>query len=284
MYPGATNVKRKLNGYDYGALNNYALNDASYAAELTSSPEQHPSFSFSAASFHQWWFAHLPHNPGTSDGKLNNWWPYIFDFNRFDGSYINFSVSGLPEIPTSFRPVGLEYGTDEPAAGNWGYWNSQNGFSPGAKSGQIAVVTKSQSPSSVRTGSYAIKATVENAQYWDQGGFGRNDVFFPVSRNAHLRLPALKTVKVSVKLGTNAGLIAGTNPIVRLCKNGGNRIELVPTAGGAYTNLFADAANKDGAGWFTFSIPVAGSTTWEKNVIGYIDPSLSAEGKRIARQ
>lgn len=33
---------------------------------------------------HRWWLKRLPHAPGRApDGKLNNWWPYIVDFNRF---------------------------------------------------------------------------------------------------------------------------------------------------------------------------------------------------------
>jgi hypothetical protein len=44
--------------------------------------------------WYQWWFEHIPKNPGTHDavdivngettrGILNTWWPYIFDINRF---------------------------------------------------------------------------------------------------------------------------------------------------------------------------------------------------------
>lgn len=29
-----------------------------------------------------WWFDHIPANPGSHDGILNNWWPYIWDVNR----------------------------------------------------------------------------------------------------------------------------------------------------------------------------------------------------------
>jgi len=32
---------------------------------------------------HRWWFEHLPKAPGRTDGKLNNWWAYAIDFNRF---------------------------------------------------------------------------------------------------------------------------------------------------------------------------------------------------------
>jgi len=32
---------------------------------------------------HRWWLNHLPNAPGRSEGKLNNWWAYVVDFNRF---------------------------------------------------------------------------------------------------------------------------------------------------------------------------------------------------------
>ncbi len=32
--------------------------------------------------FEYWWFAHIPHQPGSHDGVLNNWWRYIYDVNR----------------------------------------------------------------------------------------------------------------------------------------------------------------------------------------------------------
>jgi hypothetical protein len=35
---------------------------------------------------HKWWFRHLPKAPGRTDGKLNNWWCYIVDFNRYPES------------------------------------------------------------------------------------------------------------------------------------------------------------------------------------------------------
>jgi hypothetical protein len=52
------------------------------------------------------WFEHLPKKQGThvqtfGDGTeykvLNSWWPYIFDFNTFDGS----SIENEPEVPIS---------------------------------------------------------------------------------------------------------------------------------------------------------------------------------------
>ena len=35
---------------------------------------------------HRWWLRHLPRAPGRSDGKLNNWWAYVADFDRFPES------------------------------------------------------------------------------------------------------------------------------------------------------------------------------------------------------
>ncbi len=35
---------------------------------------------------HRWWLKHLPHAEGRTEGKLNNWWAYIVDFNRFPES------------------------------------------------------------------------------------------------------------------------------------------------------------------------------------------------------
>ena len=33
---------------------------------------------------HKWWLRHLPKAPGRGpDGKLNNWWRYVVDFNRY---------------------------------------------------------------------------------------------------------------------------------------------------------------------------------------------------------
>jgi len=35
---------------------------------------------------HRWWLRHLPRAPGRSEGKLNNWWAYVVDLNRFPES------------------------------------------------------------------------------------------------------------------------------------------------------------------------------------------------------
>ncbi len=36
---------------------------------------------------HRWWLSHLPRAEGRSKGKLNNWWAYLVDFNRFPESH-----------------------------------------------------------------------------------------------------------------------------------------------------------------------------------------------------
>jgi hypothetical protein len=35
---------------------------------------------------HLWWFSHLPHHPGTAEGKLLNWWKYVFAWNTYKDS------------------------------------------------------------------------------------------------------------------------------------------------------------------------------------------------------
>ena len=36
-------------------------------------------------NYMRWWFARLPKAPGVNaDGRLNNWWRYVFEFDRFD--------------------------------------------------------------------------------------------------------------------------------------------------------------------------------------------------------
>ncbi len=35
---------------------------------------------------HRWWLRHLPHAEGRTLGKLNNWWAYVADYNRFPES------------------------------------------------------------------------------------------------------------------------------------------------------------------------------------------------------
>lgn len=49
-------------------------------------------------NFMDWWYGHMPHLPGVSthDGltRLNSWWPYLFDLNRYPESGGEFVVGG----------------------------------------------------------------------------------------------------------------------------------------------------------------------------------------------
>ena len=48
--------------------------------------------------FFNWWYAHMPHQTGSNDHdglvRLNSWWPYLFDFNRFTESGGEFVYGG----------------------------------------------------------------------------------------------------------------------------------------------------------------------------------------------
>lgn len=281
-YPTPPAASRMLDGYDFGAFNAYAEGGVSY--DPGTSPELDASFAFGSASYHQWWFGHLPHNPGVVGGMLDNWWPHLFDFNRFDGARLNYPVTGFPVIDVSFPPIGGEYGTDQLSAREWGYWNSENGFSPGGKAGDLSMVDKSSHPAHVKVGRSALKVRVENTSDLEELGRGRNDVFYPASRNAHWHLPGLTHVKFSIKPGVGRELLQGTNPILRLYgSNPGTRLEYVPRIQGAYANLLAHAELADGHGWYNFDVPVGGDATWQEVVIGYIDPSLSSAERLEAR-
>jgi hypothetical protein len=285
-YPIFNGPKRKVNGYEFGAFNHYVEGELSYQSSdltFTEMPESHRSFRAASTSFHQWWFARLPHNAGITDGKLNNWWPYLFDFNRFDGSAIDFPVDGFREVGAELRVIRGEYGTDRPGATQWGYWHSENGFSPGGKAANLSVVSRTAEPQYVKSGKYALKVRVQSSQYWEWLGVGRNDVFYPVSRDAHWYRPNLAEVQFSIKPRTNADLLQGTNPIVRLYKNAGHRIELVPVRDGVYANLLNDITMRGADGWYTFRAALAGDPQWEKNVIGYIDPGLSVADRQVSR-
>jgi len=288
-YPLLSYARRKINGYEFGAFHHYAEADSAYSAEFGASPQDHRSFRGAASSFHQWWFAHLPGNPGVTDGKLNTWWPYLFDSNRFDGTAIDYPVTGFNDPPDSTvaehdaLPVGGEYGTELRSAANWGYWHSQNGFSPGAKAADLSIALGSERAEHVVSGEYALRVQVESSQYWEWLGSGRNDVFYPVSRNAGWHRPDLAEVRFAIRPETSADLLVNTNPVVRLYKDRGTRIELVPLRNGAYVNLLEDTALRDAQGWYHFSASLFDELTWEKNIIGYIDPGLTGAALAQAR-
>jgi hypothetical protein len=277
-YPSLTSTTRKLNGYDFGAFNHYAEGAAAYSGSFGASPELHPSFRFGTDSYHLWWFSHLPHNSGVANGKLNNWWPYLFDFNRFNGSTITYPVTGFPETSPQVAPVNGEYGTEASGEEWWGYWHSCCDFGP---YGRVSVVSQAAGTNLVRQGQYALEVKVDQEAFQYNG---RNDVFYPISRNARWDLSGLLEVSVAIKLGAHPEFIAGVNPVIRLCANGGNRIEFAPLTNGYYANLFSDPGRRDANGWFVFDIPVGGNSTWEANVFGYVDPALGPDDIALAKQ
>lgn len=277
-FPALSPSTRKLNGYDFGAFNDYREGDLAYGSNFGASPQLHSSFTFATDSYHQWWFFHLPHNPGVTDGKLNNWWPYLFDFNRFNGNYISYRVEGFPAGCPSVAPVNGEIGTELDTAEYWGYWHSCSDFGP---FGQVSVVNQASHPQLVCQGQYALEVKVD--QDWFQYN-GRNDLFYPISRDARWDLSHLREVGVSIKLGLHAESIAGANPVIRLCSNGGNRVEWAPLKSGRYANLFQESAFAGPDGWFNFNAPINGNLNWEVNVVGYIDPALSPAQVLAAKQ
>jgi len=80
-----------------------------------SSPELHPSFSPTRLPIISGGFSICPHNPGVTAGS-STLWSYIYDFNRFDGSSIAYSVNRRSQTPAFFPSVNSEYGTDLPTA------------------------------------------------------------------------------------------------------------------------------------------------------------------------
>ncbi len=277
-YPDLTGQKRKINGYDFGAFNNYTEGEPSYADALGAAPEQHESFRFATDSYHLWWFSHLPHNTGVANGKLNNWWGYIFDFNQFNGSAIAFPVTGFVEPPTSFPSVNGEFGTEESSADWWGYWHSCTDFGP---FGSVTVVNETNQPETVCRGQRALAVSID--QEWFQEN-GRNDLVFPISRNAHWNLSRAGQITFAIKPQVNATQLNGANPVVRLCANGGNRIEFAPVKNGRYADFLRDSRFDAGNGWRRFTIPLAGSADWERNVIGHVEPGLTGAALDAARQ
>ncbi|MDH4092158.1 MAG: T9SS type A sorting domain-containing protein [Cyclobacteriaceae bacterium] len=265
-YPQFSGTPRKINGYDFAAFNNYQENDSTH------------SFGFGTASFHQWWFNHIPNNPGVSDGKLNNWWPYVYDCNRFDGNAITFAVDGFPVVPMAYSTTNDEYGTEESGIElNWMFWHTNTDFGQRA---DLSTVSKSQNPEYVRNGQYSMRVDVDVESFSVNG---RNDLIYPRFKNAHWQFSNIDSIFFSVKF-TSQQLIEGTNPIVRLCKNGNNRIEFIPTHDGLYCDFFKDDALRDSDGWYTFRIPLSGNDSWERNLIGYIDPALSPSDRELAKQ
>ncbi|MFZ5986662.1 MAG: cellulose binding domain-containing protein [Bacillota bacterium] len=260
-------VFKKIGAYDYGAYNAYMVGTVEKSME------------YNGMSYHIWWFNHLPHNPGVTDGKLNNWWYYIYDFNRFNGSTITYEVTGFPaQPPTVYTPIKSEHGTDTASGSEWGYWHSNNHY---GKHAALTMVNKNDASGdgNVKYGNYSLKADINGSKF---GKRGWNEIFYPVAKNAGWDLAAVSDILISIKPGDNFNLVVATNPVIRLCMDSGNKVEFVPKANGYYANLFSDNSYKSADGWYNFTIPTEGSSTWERNIVGYVDPSLSEMDKARA--
>ena len=116
------------------------------------------------------------------------------------------------------------------------------------------MVRRRDDPDYVAAGKYALAVQIESSQYWEWLGVGRHDLFYPVSRDAHWFRPNLAEVQFSIKPQLNAELLADTNPIVRLYKDRGTRIELVPLKLGIYANLLQDIAMRGARRMVTDSV------------------------------
>jgi hypothetical protein len=89
------NVHYPPNGtsdYDYGNTNavssladDWLLNYPNFknASRVFNAAE----WNFNHRLYLKWWFGHMPRKPGCyTDGKLNNWWGYLVDFNAYPES------------------------------------------------------------------------------------------------------------------------------------------------------------------------------------------------------
>lgn len=217
-YPEFSNEPRILNGYDHGAFNHYALGESQY------------SFRFGEASYHYWWLNHIPNKPGTYFGMLNNWWPYIFDLNRFTGAYVDYEVTGFPEIPAGYSIVNKEYGTESFNADDWSFWHSTSWRGQRA---DISIAQKSSHAENVLNGNQSIKVDITMHIPKLHHKTGRNDLIYPRYKNAHWSFSENHIITLSIKPESTEA-ITGTNPIIRLCTNGNNRIEYVPANNGLY--------------------------------------------------
>lgn len=58
-----------------------------------------------------WWFSHLPKAPGVNDdGRLNNWWEYLYNFNAYDAQ-----GRPLPDAKPPTDPAVEKQGARRPA-------------------------------------------------------------------------------------------------------------------------------------------------------------------------
>ncbi|HEY9062756.1 MAG TPA: cellulose binding domain-containing protein [Pseudobacteroides sp.] len=261
-------VYKMIGPYDFGAYNYYEVGTS------------YKEMGYTPLAYHMWWLNHLPHNPGVnSNGILNNWWYYVYDFNRFNGSSITYNVTGFPTpLPTTHNPINNEYGTEQNSSRGleWGYWHSHN---ISGKNATLTMINKSttEEAQNVKYGNNSLKAEINCSKDVESGSKGRNDIFYPLSKNAGWNLAGKTSVKFSIKPGQNFNLINGTNPIIRLCMDNGNKIEYIPKNSGIYKNYLLNPNV-----WNDFTVPLNGDSMWESNVIGYINPNLTGSDRTNA--
>lgn len=92
-YPNLTGRKRTFNCDEWGKPHK----------DQRGNPDYH-------RNYQRWWFTHLPKAPGVNaDGRLNNWWEYIYNFNAYDAS-----GKGLPGLKPPTDPQGKKQGYRRP--------------------------------------------------------------------------------------------------------------------------------------------------------------------------
>lgn len=58
-------------------------------------------------NFQRWWFTHLPKAPGVNaDGRLNNWWEYVYNFNAYDSHGQPLPGAAPPKGPKTDKEEG----------------------------------------------------------------------------------------------------------------------------------------------------------------------------------
>jgi hypothetical protein len=77
-YDYANRRRVKSSAVDWLAYPNLAGKSETIDCETWGGPDYHRNYM-------KWWFNHLPHAPGVNaDGRLNDWWEYVFNFAKYD--------------------------------------------------------------------------------------------------------------------------------------------------------------------------------------------------------
>ncbi len=94
-YPNLTGRKRTINREEWAGPHR----------NKKGNPDYHRNYI-------RWWFTHLPKAPGVSadDGRLHNWWEYIYNFNAYDAR-----GKALPEAKPVADPAAEKAGFRWPA-------------------------------------------------------------------------------------------------------------------------------------------------------------------------